>query len=161
MATDNTSIETLIAKLSAEIKSLHKDVRKIRQSIDDPTGEKAEARSQNNGFKKPLDVDDKLRAFLQLEPGVKISRAEVTKAIDAYAVAHSLKKGQLINMDDTLRDLLQPPENVDVTYLKLQHFLAPHYITEPKTEVKKTPVAADKTPVAADEKPKKPRVRKA
>jgi hypothetical protein len=69
MATE--TITDLINKLSSEIKSLHKDVRKIRQSIDDPTGEKAEARSQNNGFKKPLDVDEHLRTFLALEPGMR------------------------------------------------------------------------------------------
>lgn len=161
METD-TLVE-LMNKLSAEIKSLHKDVRKIRQSIDDPTGEKAEARSQNNGFKKPLDVDDKLRTFLALEAGVKISRAEVTKAIDAYAVKHGLKKGQLINMDDSLRDLLQPPADVEVTYLKLQHFLAPHYITPPKPEVvkKAAKVAVEVVAILDGDKPKKPRVRKA
>ena len=147
-------MEALLEKLIADVKSLHKDVRKIRQSIDDPTGEKAKARSQNNGFRKPLDVDDKLREFLGLEPGVKISRAEVTQAIDAYAVKNSLKNGQNINMDDKLRDLLQPPADVQVTYLKLQHYLAPHYI---KAVV--APTAA--TPAADDAKPKKPRVRKA
>jgi SMC interacting uncharacterized protein involved in chromosome segregation len=161
MATEN--ITELINKLSAEIKSLHKDVRKIRQSIDDPTGEKAEARSQNNGFKKPLDVDEHLRTFLALEPGVKISRAEVTKAIDAYAVKHSLKQGQLIKMDDNLRNLLQPPPDVEVTYLKLQHFLAPHYITPPKPEAvkKAVKVAAEVVSILDGDKPKKPRVRKA
>lgn len=145
-------MEALLEKLIADVKSLHRDIRKIRQAIDDPSGEKAKARSQNNGFRKPLDVDDKLREFLGLAPGVKISRAEVTQAIDAYAVKNNLKSGQVINMDDKLRDLLQPPADVQVTYLKLQHYLAPHYIKEVKP-----PAAA----APADEKPKKPRVRKA
>lgn len=145
-------MEDLLNKLIADVKSLHRDVRKIRQSIDDPTGEKAKARSQNNGFRKPLEVDDKLREFLGLEAGAKISRAEVTQAIDAYAVKNNLKAGQIINMDDKLRDLLQPPEGVQVTYLKLQHYLAPHYI-KPEPAPKKE--AAD--PAAL---PKKPRVTK-
>jgi hypothetical protein len=142
-------MEELLNKLVSDIKSLHKDVRKIRQRLEDPTGEKAEARSQNNGFRKPLDVDDKLREFLGIAVGAKISRAEVTQAIDAYAVKNGLKAGQVINMDDKLRDLLQPPADVQVTYLKLQKYLAPHYI-------KDAPAAAA-TPAAAD-KPKKPRV---
>lgn len=144
-------MEELLNKLIADVKSLHKDVRKIRQAIDDPTGEKAKARSQNNGFRKPLDVDEKLREFLGLESGTKISRAEVTQAIDAYAVKNGLKNGQIINMDDKLRDLLQPPADVQVTYLKLQHYLAPHYIkpeAPPKVEKKEKPL------------PKKPRVAK-
>ncbi len=151
------TIQATLEKLAADIKSLHKDVRKIRQAIDDPTGEKAKARSQNNGFRKPLEVDEKLREFLGLAPGAKISRAEVTQAIDAYAVKNNLKNGQNINMDDKLRDLLQPPADVQVTYLKLQHYLAPHYI-------KPVPAAAVDTPKAATEPsapPKKPRVRKA
>lgn len=141
-------MEELLNKLVSDIKSLHKDVRKIRQRLEDPTGEKAEARSQNNGFRKPLDVDDKLREFLGIAAGAKISRAEVTQAIDAYAVKNGLKAGQVINMDDKLRDLLQPPADVQVTYLKLQKYLAPHYI-------KDAPAAA---PPAAADKPKKPRV---
>ena len=150
-------MDELIAKLSAEIKSMHKDIRKIRQAIEDPTGDKAAARSQNNGFKKPLDVDDKLRAFLGLADGAQISRSDVTRAIDKYAVDNKLKNGQVINMDDNLRDLLQPPADVQVTYLKLQHYLAPHYIT-PVKEVKTPAVVvetgkADKPVVA-----KKPRV---
>jgi upstream activation factor subunit UAF30 len=146
-------MEALLEKLVADVKSMHKDIRKIRQSIEDPSGEKAKARSQNNGFRKPLDVDDKLREFLALEAGAKISRAEVTQAIDAYAVKNNLKAGQVINMDDKLRDLLQPPADVQVTYLKLQHYLAPHYIKADK------PVVEKSAPV--DDKPKKPRVRKA
>lgn len=150
-------MEELLNKLISDVKSLHKDVRKIRQRLEDPTGEKAEARSQNNGFRKPLDVDDKLREFLGIAVGAKISRAEVTQAIDAYAVKNGLKAGQVINMDDKLRDLLQPPADVQVTYLKLQKYLAPHYI-------KPTPVATEAKPtsaVADESKPKKPRVKKA
>lgn len=154
-------MEELLNKLIADVKSLHKDVRKIRQSIDDPTGEKAKARSQNNGFRKPLEVDDKLREFLGLEAGTKISRAEVTQAIDAYAVKNNLKAGQIINMDDKLRDLLQPPEGVQVTYLKLQHYLAPHYIKPPPAAPKKEKDEAAPTTSASDPSlPKKPRVTK-
>lgn len=150
------TIQATIEKLAADIKSLHKDVRKIRQKLEDPTGEKAEARSQNNGFRKPLEVDEKLREFLGLASGAKISRAEVTQAIDAYAVKHGLKAGQVINMDDKLRDLLQPPADAQVTYLKLQKYLAPHYIKPAPA----TPAAAA-TPVTEEAKPKKPRVKKA
>ena len=152
-------MEELLNKLIADVKSLHKDVRKIRQAIDDPTGEKAKARSQNNGFRKPLEVDEKLRDFLGLEAGAKISRAEVTQAIDAYAVKNSLKSGQIINMDDKLRDLLQPPEGVQVTYLKLQHYLAPHYIKPPQAAAPKKEAAPSSDP-ASDPLPKKPRVSK-
>jgi len=154
-------MDELIAKLSAEIKSLHKDVRKIRQAIEDPTGDKAAARSQNNGFKKPLDVDEKLRSFIGLAEGAQISRSDVTRAIDKYAVDNNLKQGQVIHMDEKLRDLLQPPADVQVTYLKLQHYLAPHYITPAKVEKKKPAAAPVSAVTEVEVKPavaKKPRV---
>jgi len=31
-------------------------------------------------------------------------------------------------LDDTLRTLLKPPADVQVTYLNLQKYLSPHYI---------------------------------
>lgn len=137
------ALTVLVEKLSADIKALHRDVRKIRQTVEDPTGEKAELRSKNNGFKKPMEIDDALRSFLGLEAGVLISRSDVTKAIDAYAVSNNLKKGKVIDMDDKLKALLNPPEGAEVSYLKLQHYLAPHYIKAP-----------------APEKPARPKVKK-
>lgn len=137
------------------LKSLHRDVRKIRQFIEDPTGDKAKNRAENNGFKKPIDVDDKLRAFLKLKKGDTISRSEVTRAINVYAEENKLKAGQVINLDATLKDLLNPPEGEVVTFLKLQKFLAPHYL---KADA---PVVAVPPPKTEDVvPPKKPRVAK-
>lgn len=147
--------EASIADLISAIKAVHKDVRKIRQHLEDPTGEKAKARSENNGFKKPIMVDDKLRSFLGLGPDQLISRSDVTRAVNAYCDKNGLKNGQNINIDDTLRDLLNPPPGEKVTFLTLQKYLAPHYVksvAEPKVE-KKIEVKPDE--VAP---PKKPRV---
>lgn len=131
------SLAAAVEKLTADLKALHRDVRKIRQVVEDPTGEKADLRSKNNGFKKPMDIDDALRSFLGLEAGAQISRSDVTKAIDAYAVANNLKNGKVITMDEKLKALLNPPEGTEVSYLKLQHFLAPHYIkAEPSKPVR-------------------------
>lgn len=152
MATLDAVLE-LLQKLSGDVKSLHRDVRKVRQAIDDPTGEKAEIRSKNNGFKKPMDVDDALRGFLGIAPDAKISRSEVTKAIDAYAVANNLKNGKVISMDDKLKALLNPAEGSEVSYLKLQHYLAPHYIKAPAPEP-----ASDAAP-AAPKKAPRPKVK--
>lgn len=141
------------------LKAVHRDIRKIRQHIEDPTGEKAKARSENNGFKKPIQVDDSLRAFLNLTPDQMISRSEVTRAINVYAEKNNLKNGQNIKMDDTLRKLLNPPAGEDVTFLTLQKYLAPHYVKSvketPKVEEKKIEVKSED--VVA---PKKPRVAK-
>jgi upstream activation factor subunit UAF30 len=156
---DPTSINDLLK----EIKALRKDMRKIRQHMEDPQGEKAKARAANNGFNKPLKLSDKLRAFLNLGPEDLMSRSQVTRKVNEYVEAKSLKNGQKIAMDATLQDLLQVPEGIQVTFLNIQKFINPHYIKEPK-EVKppKEPKAAP-APVeaagATSEAPKEKKVR--
>jgi len=140
----------LLLQIVADIKSLHRDVRKIRQKLEDPSGEKAKARAENNGFKKPIQVDDVLKGFLGLKDGDTISRSEVTRAINKYAEEHNLKSGQVIRMDQALKTLLNPPDGEEVTFLKLQKYLAPHYIKQVKpddaqpAEVKKPKVVKKK-----------------
>ena len=62
----------LLTTLQAEIKALRKDLRKVKQLLEDPSGEKTKARASNNGFNKPLDVSDKLRLFLRLGADEKV-----------------------------------------------------------------------------------------
>ena len=125
------SIQTEIAALRNDIKNLSKLVRKIKNTQEDPDGEKAKARAANNGFNRKQDVTPKLRAFLELPEGELISRSEVTKFINKYITEKGLKhpdNGRQIILDDKLRDLLAPPADVQVTYLNLQKYLSPHYI---------------------------------
>lgn len=153
-------MEDTLKHILDDIKSLHRDVRKIRQAIEDPSGEKAKSRSENNGFKKPIKVDDALRNFLHLGPDELIARSDVTKAVNAYAEKNNLKHGQVIELDDNLRALLNPPAGEEVTFLKLQKYLAPHYVKDVPVPVPvpvPEPVPAPE-PVAAV---KKPRVKKA
>ena len=126
----------LLATLQSEIKALRKDLRKVKQLLEDPSGEKSKARASNNGFNKPLDVSDKLRLFLRLGADEKVSRSQVTKMINQYVTEKNLKNGQQITLDGTLRDLLNPPDGTTVTFLNIQKFINPHYIkpaAEPKT----------------------------
>jgi len=166
MATPVT-LETLNAALDAiskEQRALRKDVRKIRQYIEDPTGEKQEARAKNNGFNKPLGVSEKLRAFLGLAVDEKISRSQVTRKVNEYVEAKGLKAGQNISLDATLQDILQVPEGVQVTFLNIQKYINPHYIKEEKPPTEKKPRAKKaETPAAADgattEAPKEKKMR--
>jgi hypothetical protein len=98
------TIQTEIAALRNDIKNLSKLVRKVKNTQEDPDGEKAKARAANNGFNRKQDV---------------------------YITEKGLKhpdNGRQIILDDTLRDLLAPPADVVVTYLNLQKYLSPHYI---------------------------------
>ena len=125
------TIQTEIAALRNDIKNLTKLIRKVKNTQEDPDGEKAKARAANNGFNRKQDVTPKLRAFLELPDGELISRSEVTKFINKYITDKGLKhpdNGRQIILDDKLRDLLAPPADVQVTYLNLQKYLSPHYI---------------------------------
>ena len=133
------SIETVleeIAALRSDIKSLSKIVRKIKTKLDDPTGEKAASRAKNNGFNRKQAISEKLRKFLDLPEGELVSRSTVTRSINKYVTENSLKhpdNGRLLMLDDKLKDLLQPPDDVQITFLNLQKYLSPHY-TRVETE---------------------------
>ena len=125
------TIQTEIAALRADVKSLVKLVRKVKSVQDDHSGEKAKARAANNGFNRKQEITPKLREFLALPAEELISRSEVTKIVNAYIIEKGLKhpeNGRQIILDDKLRDLLAPPADVVVTYLNLQKYLSPHYI---------------------------------
>ena len=143
--------------LQAEIKALRKDLRRVKALLEDPTGEKSKARVSNNGFNKPLEVSDKLRAFLKLAADEKISRSQVTKRINEYVTLQGLKAGQVINLDATLKDLLTPPEGINVTFLNIQKYINHHYIkAEPapkKALVAAASEASGSAPAAASKKP--------
>ena len=131
---DIMSLETIqseIAALRNDVKTLTKLVRKVKNTQEDPDGEKAKKRSENNGFDRKQKITPKLRAFLSLSEGELISRSEVTKFINKYITEKGLKhpeNGRQIILDDTLKDLLAPPADTQVTYLNLQKFLSPHYV---------------------------------
>ena len=125
------SIQTEITAIRADIKNLAKIVRKIRSHQEDPDGEKAKARAANNGFNRKQEITPKLREFLGLPEGQLVSRSEVTKAINAYVIDQGLKhpdNGRRIILDDKLRTLLDPPADLEITYLNIQKYLSPHYI---------------------------------
>jgi upstream activation factor subunit UAF30 len=155
-----TQTPVTLDSIAKEIKALRKDIRKIRQHIEDPTGEKAAVRAQNNGFNKLQDVTPKLRAFLGLGETDKISRSQVTRKVNEYVEAKGLKAGQNITLDAALKDLLQVPEGTQVTFLNIQKYINPHYIKEEKPEGEKKP-RAKKAPAAApaDEAPKEKKAR--
>jgi len=158
-----TETPVTLELLAKELKALRKDVRKIRQHFEDPTGEKQAARSQNNGFNKPLNVTDKLRAFLSLAADEKISRSQVTGRINTYVTEKGLKAGQNITLDATLQDLLQPPEGTQITFLNIQKYINPHYIKDPTTEKKprekKAKVESGAVAEPSDAPPKEKKVR--
>ena len=125
------SIQSELSALRTDVKNLAKMVRKIRSTQDDPDGEKAKKRAENNGFNRKQEITPALRAFLELPDGELVSRSEVTKSVNKYITEKGLKhpeNGRQIVLDAKLKELLAPPEGVVVTYLNLQKYLSPHYV---------------------------------
>jgi len=125
------NIESELAAIRTDIKNLAKVIRKIKTKQDDPDGEKAKARSVNNGFNRKQEITPKLREFMGIKEGELVSRSEVTKYINKYILDKGLKhpdNGRQIVLDDTLKELLNPPVDEQVTYLNIQKYLSPHYI---------------------------------
>jgi len=147
-----------------EIKLLRKDLRKVKNLIEDPQGEKAKARSTSNGFNKPLDISEELRKFLKLAAGEQISRSQVTKKVNEYVTEKGLKQGQNINLDASLKAILDPPADVQVTFLNIQKYINKHYIKAEKPVKEKATPAAAAAATAEAPKPaaaKRPTVKKA
>jgi upstream activation factor subunit UAF30 len=164
-------LQTIFDELTAlrnEVKSLTKLVRKVRSVQDDPDGEKAAARSKNNGFNRLSEIDSALREFLGLAEGEMIARSEVTKRINAYIKDNNLKhpdNGRVIVMDDKLKKLLSPPEDVQITFLNLQKYISPHYVKAVAPDTPAAPVesaapAAEEAPKTVKKVVKRPVVRK-
>jgi upstream activation factor subunit UAF30 len=129
------NVFTLLTDLTKKVESLSKIVRKVRATQEDPTGEKAKARAANNGFNRPQQITDELRKFLDLEAEATISRGEVTRRITQYVNDNNLKhpdNGRHIVLDDKLRALLNPPADVQLSYMNLQKYLSGHYVKQPK-----------------------------
>lgn len=149
--------EITLEALYAELKSVHREVRKIRQHIEDPTGEKAKLRSENSTFKRPLDVSDTLREFLKLSPTDKISRADVSKRVNEYVKTNNLKNGSVIIPDEALQNVLKVPiaELEGLTSLKLNKYLSPHFIKPtPPADAPGASAPATPAPKAAAGRPK-------
>ena len=156
----SATLETIAADvqlLQKDLKGLRKMIRKVLGDIEDPTGEKKAARSQNNGFNKPQQVTEALAKFLNIPVTEMISRSQVTKAVNAYVTEKNLKAGQNISLDEPMKALLTVPEGTQVTFLNIQKYLNQHYV---KVEKKPAAAAPAAPAAAAEEKPTRPKVKK-
>ena len=154
-----------MSEVKSSLKSLAKLMRKLRTSQDDPDGEKAKTRASNNGFNRPLEVSEKLRTFLVLGEDEMISRSEVTRRINTYVTTNGLKQpdnGRNINLDEKMKELLEPPADLQITFLNIQKYLSPHYIKAAKAS-KAAPsesVLEEVVVVSSDAPPATPKVKR-
>ena len=124
-----------ILELRKEMKSLTKMVKKMSKVQEDPDGTKRRERSANSGFNRPSRVTPEMASFMGISKDELITRSQVTKFVSSYVKDKGLKHpddGRIIIQDATLKGLFKVPEGVQLSYLQLQKYVAPHFIKEIK-----------------------------
>lgn len=111
-----------------------------------------------SGFAKPTTVSAELASFLGIPNEELIARTEVTKRINKYVKEHSLQNEankRVIILDDTLRKLVNPPSDVDLTFFNLQKYLKHHYTSFNKEEATTAETESTTPETSISETPKK------
>jgi len=124
-----------IMELRNEMKALCKMVKKVAKVQDDPDGTKRKERAANSGFNRPAKVTSEMASFMGIPEDEMITRSQVTKFVSSYVKDKGLKHpddGRIIIQDNTLKGLFKVPEGVQLSYLQLQKYIAPHFIKEIK-----------------------------
>jgi chromatin remodeling complex protein RSC6 len=131
--------QTLLRDLSTELNHLQKEVDKLKKS-----SKKSQSKSRKSsktesteggsttrsGINKEVNVSEQLASFLNVPADTKVSRIQVSRAVSEYITKHNLQNPtdrRNIVLDETLTKLLNPPQNVNVSYFNLQTYLKPHY----------------------------------
>jgi chromatin remodeling complex protein RSC6 len=126
-------VTSILSSMKADYKLLEKSVsRELKAASKSKKSKKASTGNrQPSGFVKPSVISDELIAFLGKEAGTMMSRVEVSKGINAYITANSLKdkvSGRQINPDAKLATLLKIGKDEILTYFNLQKYLKIHFI---------------------------------
>lgn len=150
-----SDITDTLSAIQADLKSLKRMMRVVRDHQKDPTGEIRAARLANNGFNRPQVVTPDLAKFLSLSKDETISRSQVSRRVNEYITANNLKNpdnGRHIILDKKLTAILAPPADTPVTFLNLQKFLSKHYV---KVEAVVVPTPTKKAAVPKVRRTKK------
>lgn len=129
------ALVSLVKEVTAELKSVKKEYKTLRDKVDRVERKRAKAISNPNGFAKPCKIKTELCDFLAVPHGSELSRTDVTRGVNAYIKKHNLNKPEnkrFIVPDDKLRALLGVKPTEEVSYFQLQRYLSPHFIKEPK-----------------------------
>ena len=126
-------VTTILSSMKADYKLLEKSVsRELKAASKSKKAKKASSGNrQPSGFVKPSVISDELITFLDKEAGTMMSRVEVSKGINAYITANSLKdkvSGRQINPDAKLATLLKIGKDEVLTYFNLQKYLKIHFV---------------------------------
>jgi len=127
-------ISSLMSAIKTELRATEKKhvrelkaVKKLASKRKQKSGNRAPS-----GFVKPTQISDELASFLEKPFGSEMARTEVTRELNKYINAKSLKdpsNGRKINPDANLSALLKIKEEdkVELTYFNLQRYMRHHF----------------------------------
>merc|ERR1712046_308588 len=147
-------LEMKIKFLDNKILKQDKMIKKLKKQVNPTTEKKTKPPS---GFAKPTYISPKLCTFLQIEEGSEIPRTEVTKRVINYIKENDLQdkvNKKVITMDNSLKTLLNPSENEEVTYFTIQKLLKVHYQKPIEPEPSKVETVVENVEKETVQKPK-------
>jgi len=109
-------------RATQEVKEARKNRKRTRTEPAD-----GEPRKPSN-FEIPVPISDELSGFLGGGKANSMSRAQVTKAINAYVNEKKLRTKHDIAPDAALRKLLSVDDSVKLTIFNMQTYLGRHYL---------------------------------
>jgi len=116
------TLKRVAKRASQEVKEARKNRRRARAEPAD-----GEPRKPSN-FEIPVPISDELSTFLGGGKANSMSRAQVTKAINAYVNERKLRTKHDITPDAALRKLLSVDDSVKLTIFNMQTYLGRHYL---------------------------------
>jgi upstream activation factor subunit UAF30 len=129
-------LASIFASVKADFKTLTKTVDREMKAAVKAASSRKRRKNENrapSGFIKPCPISIELAKFLQKETGTEMARTEVSKEINQYIVANSLRdktNGRVIIPDKKLTALLKVGKDEQLTYFNLQKYLKPHFIKD-------------------------------
>lgn len=122
--------QSLLREINSDLILLNREYQRTSRPVQKKKLFKKNDNSRS-GITQEVGVSKELETFLGLQPGSKISRTSVTRAVTEYIKTHNLQNPENrrhIILDNTLSKLLNPGSNEDVTYFNLQKYLKVHYV---------------------------------
>jgi upstream activation factor subunit UAF30 len=129
-------LTTIRDAASSAIAALKRIQKKASQDIKEAGKKKRRSRSENadgeprkpSNFEIPIPISDELSLFLGGGKNNKMSRSQVTKAVNKYLNEKGLRTKHSINPDAALIKLLGVDKNTELTLFNIQTYLNRHYI---------------------------------
>jgi upstream activation factor subunit UAF30 len=129
-------LTTIRDAASSAISALKRIQKRATQDIKEAGKKKRRARSENadgeprkpSNFEIPIPITDELSTFLGGGKNNKMSRSQVTKAVNKYLNEKGLRTKHSISPDAALIKLLGIDKNTELTIFNIQTYLNKHYI---------------------------------